>query len=199
MLFYYRNAKPSDLFFVDIGANDGVSLSNTYALDGVWGGGILIEADSKVFASLQKNRQNPKVSYYNIALFNQDKTIKFLQIQGYAQMLSGILDEYDPRHLERIEHEIAEFGGSYEIIEMQSMRFSTLMRNHPHIRRIDYMSIDVEGGEMKILESLDFENFDIGLLGIENNYKDFVIPKFLKSKGYKKIFRLGCDEFYAKR
>lgn len=39
MLFYYRNAKPSDLFFVDIGANDGVSLSNTYALDGVWGGG----------------------------------------------------------------------------------------------------------------------------------------------------------------
>ncbi|WP_307983753.1 hypothetical protein [uncultured Helicobacter sp.] len=52
---------------------------------------------------------------------------------------------------------------------------------------------------MKILESLDFENFDIGLLGIENNYKDFVIPKFLKSKGYKKIFRLGCDEFYAKR
>ena len=40
VLFLYRNSKENDLFFIDIGANDGITLSNTYALEQSpkWGG-----------------------------------------------------------------------------------------------------------------------------------------------------------------
>ena len=162
------------------------------------GGGILIEADSKVFSKLLSTRTNPKIAKYNIALFNEDKIINFLQISGYAQMLSGVMEEYDPRHLERIKYEVNKYGGSYEVVKMQGMKFESVMKNHPEISRIDYLSIDVEGGEMKILESIDFACFDIRLIGIENNYADSKLRKFLKTKGYKRFFILGCDEFYQK-
>ncbi|MGI0405872.1 hypothetical protein ACRE1U_00915 [Helicobacter himalayensis] len=41
VLFYYRKDSGKNRFFIDIGANDGISLSNTYALeqDSSWGGG----------------------------------------------------------------------------------------------------------------------------------------------------------------
>ncbi|WP_066387104.1 FkbM family methyltransferase [Helicobacter himalayensis] len=162
------------------------------------GGGILIEADNAVFQALLKNRPNPKTAKYNVAIYNKDKQIKFMQISGYAQMLSGIISEYDPHHLKRIENEITQYGGSYEIFEMQGIRFDTLMHKHPDITRIDYLSVDVEGGEKSILESIDFNAYHIQLIGVENNYKDSWIKNFLSKQGYRKIIELGCDEFYEK-
>ena len=160
------------------------------------GGGVLIEADSNVFAKLLENRPNPKVAKHNVALCNTDGEVSFMQITGYAQMLSGIVDEYDERHLERIKREIKEYGGSYEIVKIQGAKFDTIMRNQP--RRIDYLSIDIEGGEMKVLESIDFNKYDIRLIGVERNYDSLGVANLLEQKGYVKIMQLGCDEFYEK-
>ena len=160
------------------------------------GGGVLIEADSNVFAKLLENRPNPKIAKHNVALCNTDGEISFMQITGYAQMLSGIVDEYDKRHLERIQREIKEYGGSYEIVKMQGARFDTIMCNQP--RKIDYLSIDIEGGEMKVLESIDFKKYDIRLIGVERNYNSPDVANLLEQKGYVRIMRLGCDEFYEK-
>ncbi|WP_163555587.1 FkbM family methyltransferase [Helicobacter suis] len=160
------------------------------------GGGVLIEADFNVYTLLLRNRPNPKIKKHNVALCNIDGEVSFMQITGYAQMLSGIVDEYDKRHLERIEKEVAEYGGDYQIIKMQGARFDTIMQGEQ--KKIDYLSIDVEGGEMKVLESIDFNSYDIRLIGIENNYNTDDIYNFLKLKGYKKILKLGCDDFYVK-
>ncbi len=37
--------------------------------------------------------------------------VKFLQIAGYSEMLSGIQHKYDPEHLKRIELELSTHGG----------------------------------------------------------------------------------------
>ncbi|WP_394997185.1 FkbM family methyltransferase [uncultured Helicobacter sp.] len=162
----------------------------------IGGGGVLIEADSNVFAKLLSNRPNPNVAKYNVAICEYDGEVEFLQVSGYAQMLSGIVSAYDKRHLERIEREVRRFGGSINKIKMQGARFDSIMKNHQ--RHIDYLSIDVEGGEMGILKSIDFSAYDITLIGIENNYYTNEIPNFLHDKGYVKFIRLGCDEFYTK-
>ncbi len=183
--YYYRNLD-RDIFFVDIGANDGISLSNTYIFDNHTnngGGGVLIEADSNVYEQLLKNRPNPNISKYNVALCNIDGEVEFMQITGYSQMLSGIVEEYDKRHLERVYKEIQEYGGSYEIIKIKGARFDTIMNDKS--KNIDYLSIDIEGGEMKILQSIDFNKYNIQLIGIENNYQTNDISNFLKQKGYK--------------
>ncbi|WP_163566216.1 FkbM family methyltransferase [Helicobacter suis] len=197
--FFYKDEK-GPLFFVDIGANDGISFSNTYLLENdpshKWGGGVLIEADSNVYTELLKNRSNPKIKKHNVALCNTDGEVSFMQITGYAQMLSGIVSEYDKRHLEWIEREVNRHGSDCQIVKMQGARFDTIMKGEQ--KKIDYLSIDVEGGEMKILESINFDNYDIRLIGIENNYGCDDIYNFLKPRGYKKILRLGCDDFYIK-
>ncbi|STQ86527.1 FkbM family methyltransferase [Helicobacter muridarum] len=156
---------------------------------------MLIEADSNIYPKLLENRPNPNIKKYNVALCNTDGEVSFMQIIG-PQMLSGIVSEYDKRHLERIDREVAECGGSYQIIKMQGARFSTIMKEQQ--KKIDYISIDVEGGEMKILESIDFDSYDIRLIGIENNYNTDDIYNFLKVRGYKKILKLGADDFYIK-
>lgn len=52
---------------------------------------------------------------------------------------------------------------------------------------------------MSVLQTIDFNAYDITLIGIENNYKNREISNFLRNKGYKKIIQLGCDEFYLKQ
>ncbi|MCV3463664.1 FkbM family methyltransferase [Campylobacter sp. FU_497] len=198
---YYANKKPKkSYFFIDIGSNDGYTLSNTYALehDNIqnWRG-ILIEADEKVFKKSIEYR--PNTDKYNVALCNTDGEVQFMAIRGGAQMLSGIVDEYCKEHLERIHREIKQDGGSYEIIKIQGAKFETIMKNYPQIQEIDYMSIDVEGGEMKILESIDFQKYKINLIGIEDNYPQTSgIKQFLTKKGYKKIASMGCDTFFER-
>lgn len=62
---------------------------------------------------------------------------------------------------------------------------------------IDYCNIDVEGGEMNVLESIDFSKIKIRVFTIENNYGTNVVRNFLKPLGYKLIGKLGADEVFA--
>ncbi|MGL4348372.1 MAG: FkbM family methyltransferase [Chlamydiales bacterium] len=96
--------------FVDIGAHNGISLSNTYFFEKEldWTG-ICIEPIPHVFKQLQKNRNCLCICS---CITTEHNTIQhFLQISGYPEMLSGLVDKFDKRHLDRITHEIKESGG----------------------------------------------------------------------------------------
>ena len=46
------------------------------------------------------------------------------------------------------------------------------MKNyHSEIKYIDFLSLDIEGGELDILKTIDFNTYSFGLLTIENNEK----------------------------
>lgn len=112
-------------------------------------------------------------------------------------MLSGIYNEYDFRHLQRIEREISQHGGSYEIQDVDSFLFNQVLADK-RVFHVDYLNIDVEGAELSILKSIDFDTFDISIIGCENNYKDFRIPEFLNNNGYM-LHSIVGDEFYIKK
>lgn len=177
--------------FVDIGANDGVFLSNTYALERMGWTGLAIEPIPSVYGKLSKNRSCQMV---NGCIAPEDGKKIFRSIHGYSEMLSGLVDEYDPCHLERIERELSVHGGTYEDIEVNCYNFNDLLDRHS-ISYIDYLNIDVEGVELKILQSIDFDRIHIKFMGVENNYKDCKIPDFLASKGFEFHSIVG-DEFY---
>lgn len=110
-------------------------------------------------------------------------------------MLSGLINEYDIRHLYRIEAEIQQYGGDKEIIEVECFNINDLLSEY-NISYIDYCSLDVEGAELNILRSIDFENISIDVFTIENNYKTDEIKNFMHSKGYDLVATLGCDEVF---
>src|ERR1017187_11041783 len=104
-------------FFVDIGAHDGISFSNSNFFEAYRAfKGLCIEPNRSVFDQLEKNR---KCAVLNACIADTEGTVKFLAIEGYSEMLSGMVDHYHPSHLERIDSYIAEHGGAKKEIEVK--------------------------------------------------------------------------------
>ena len=47
-----------------------------------------------------------------------------------------------------------EKGGKISYIEVQTATFNEIMANYPEVSHIDFMSLDVEGGELEVLKGL---------------------------------------------
>lgn len=180
--------------FVDIGAHDGQSLSNTYFLEKRLGWtGIAIEPIPERFAELKRNRgciclQGCISGKKGISAFNI--------ISGDSEMLSGIPSQYDRRHKVRIAKEIEQRGGKHLEIVTQTFTLNEILESNG-LHHVDYVSMDVEGSELDILGAFDFDRFDVKIFGIENNYQDPRIPKLMRSKGYVFHSVVG-DEFYVR-
>lgn len=129
-----------------------------------------------VFETLKLNR---KCICVNAAIV--DCEVEFNNNSGYTEMLSGINKYYCKDHIERIAKE----GGTSKSIKVPTVRLDTLFKKHG-INRIDYLSIDVEGGEYAVIKSIDFDKVDIHVIGFEDNYpeKSVIIMSYLVGKGY---------------
>ena len=156
--------------FMDIGAHDGVDLNNTLFFEKTYDWkGINVEPIKSVYERLTTNR--PNCININCAVSDNDGFSEFLCNIGYTEMLSGLKDEYDKRHMDRISGEIQQMGGESKTILIETKRIETICEEN-NINHIHYLSIDVEGGEMKVLQSINFKKVFIDVIGFENNYKD---------------------------
>jgi FkbM family methyltransferase len=181
--------------FLDIGAYDGVEYSNTcfFERNRNWTG-ICIEPNPVVFPKLLENRN---CVCKNVCISSTAGTVTYLRVHGYAAMLSGILEFYDEAHLKRIDSEIAEYGGGKETIQLQSIPLNDLLQQEK-IAYVDYCNIDVEGGELNILKSVDLNKIYIKAFTIENNYSDKQVENYLKQFGYVLYDKIYSDDVYLK-
>lgn len=184
------------LVFLDIGAHDGVSINNTFFLEKNrnWKG-ICIEAQPEEYEKLKKNRSCICLNY---AVCDFEGETDFTCIEGYANMLSGVSNTYDPNHLDRINREIKQFGGSINTIKVQAKKLQTIL-DEEEILEIDFCSIDTEGSELEILRSIDFEKTNIKVFVIENNYGRSEIKDFLETKGYNLLRKIQWDDIFVKK
>ena len=175
-------------FYVDVGAHDGVSLNNTlyFENDNNWTG-INIEPIKKVFDKLVINR--PNNINLNCAVCNNDGEANFVCNTGYTEMLSGIKDNYDIRHFDRLQRENTQMGSTTEIIKVETKKLQTILDKN-NIKHINYLSIDVEGAEFEVIKSINFDKVFIDIIGFENNYNDVSIPivDYLQNKGFIHIY-----------
>jgi FkbM family methyltransferase len=182
--------------FLDIGANDGVSISNTLFFEREldWTG-LCVEPIPEVYERLKNNR---KCITVHGCISDKTQKDQFLKIEGYPAMLSGLMSKYDPRHINRINHEINVYGGSKTLIDMECYNINELLEKN-NISYIDFCSLDIEGGELDVLKTIDFDKITIKAFAIENNYPSNEIKKFMTSKGYELFEVLECDEIYIKK
>ncbi|MBS1753196.1 MAG: FkbM family methyltransferase [Ferruginibacter sp.] len=180
-------------YFLDIGAYDGVEFSNTYFLEKELGwNGICIEPNPIVFSKLKENRNCICI---NCCIGDIMGSASFLAVSGYGVMLSGLLQFLNEQHLKRIDDGILQYGGSKEIIVVEVMPVHKILDSNK-ITYIDYCNIDVEGGELSVLKTIDFSKIKIKVFTIENNYGSNEVYYFLKKQGYSRIYRLGADDVY---
>ena len=192
--------------FVEVGALDGFGASNTwfFEMERNWSG-LLIEPNPVEF---NKRNQHPRPNsiFENCAISDVEMDINFLSIEGPCNVLSGIMEFYNSQHLERIDRELEmysnhpeghELYSRKEQIPMKAVRLQTLFSKH-NITKIDFISIDVEGAELQVLNSINFDKVDIDVFMIENNYGLEKETEFLSSKGYKLLGNIEWDSVFIK-
>ena len=171
-------------FFVDVGAHDGISINNTLYFEKFnnWSG-VNIEPIQKVFDKLVINRTSS--ININCAVCNKNGETDFFCNSGYTEMISGITENFDSRHLERLQRENSQMGSTTEIIKVNTKRLETIFDEN-NITNINYLSIDVEGAEFEVIKSINFDKVFIDVIGFENNYNDTSIPiiKYLEDKNF---------------
>lgn len=188
--------KKKNGFFVDVGAYDGVTYSNTFFFEKFRGWrGICLEPNPAIFPVLARNRSSVNI---NSCAGQRNEMVDFFMISGYSDMLSGIVKNYDEKHLNRIETEISVHGGLKKIIKVQCMNLNELLLNQA-VQKIDYLSLDTEGNEMEIIESLDLNRIWIKAISVENNYHNHSIQEYLVRYGYDLIKVFECDELYVRK
>jgi FkbM family methyltransferase len=182
-------------FFVDIGAHDGKSCSNSlfFEENRNWKG-ICIEPGIPEFELLNMSRKSINI---NACVSDYDGDSEFFYIEGYSNMLSGLSETYNKSHLNRINNEINSNGGKINKIIMPVFKLQTILDKY-NIVDIDYCSIDTEGSEFNIIKSIDFSKTNIKIFSIENNYKDSIIREYLESKGYYFYKKLSWDDIFIK-
>jgi len=183
---------PTKGFYVDIGAHNGVEGSNTKYFEELGWDGVCIEPHPDVFKQLEQNRKCEKL---NCAIWDRDTQVDFLAISGYSEMLSGIIESYDPRHVARINGEVSSRGGSTKVVKVDAKKFeSVITREH-----IDFLSVDTEGSELQILKKIDFSKYDVKVICVENNFANKEFFDFFTERGYKfyKTY-LNCDQIFYK-
>jgi len=184
--------------FVDIGAYDGVTFSNTLMLERERGWtGICIEPLPDVFPILQKSRRCICVQ---ACMGNREEAaVEFLAVQSQAtptRMLSGVVSEYDPRHLARVDIELHAYGGTKNVIRVPMRHLHSVLHEHG-VERVDYLSIDTEGSEMLILRSTVLSAIGHPCITVENNYDDPAIHEELVAQGYMLHTAIHWERFYV--
>ena len=190
---YFRMKKG---VYIDIGAFDGVCFSNTKKFEELGWDGICIEPNPDAFAKLEQNRKSINV---NAAISERNGIGEFVKVDGQASMLSGLAETFDEEHKNRIEKETCDLNVDSTKIEVQMYSFDEIMNKYMSgITSIDFVSIDVEGGEFAILKNIDFDKYKINMLVVERNYDEETVHKYMSEKGFTVISSV-IDDFFIRK
>lgn len=197
----HRNLQ-GEVFFVQIGANDGVQSDPIHDLVIEYGWpGLLVEPQPEIFEVLKRNylgRENLKFANCLVGKSNLQNKKIFIpkaRSQEVSHELSGMA------RLDRLslEDELAASAFSQEAVwieefEIEMWDLAGLFHAHS-IDRVDLLVIDAEGFDLYILEMLDFDRFKPKLIMMEffhlSDQEKKMTVEILSQQGYKLLPLLG--------
>jgi FkbM family methyltransferase len=190
---YMYLEKKQNGFYIDIGANDGVTASNTCVFEQLGWRGVCVEPQPEIYRQLRKSRN---CDCYNAAVSSKsDDCVEFVIAGDHGvNPCSGLADGFTAS----LRKNINEMRLKTKTIKVKTMTFDDVMKNYPDVTHIDYMSIDVEGAEADILETIDFEKYSFGFVTIEGNEPE-KITALMEKRNYEKLVKIGLDIVFVPR
>lgn len=179
--------------FIDIGANDGITLSNTYLLEREYAWrGVAIEPIPKIYQKLKENRVCQTI---NGCIANQPGKAKFIEVEGGPNMLSTLAVNNVGLTARRIRKNAKRHNANVKEIEVECYDIKSVAEKSG-IKSVDFLSLDTEGGELEILKSINFQKLPITLISVENNFYTPDIRIYLESQGFIYLGTFKVDEIY---
>lgn len=176
-------------FFVELGAGDGIYLSNTYYFEKVLGwGGLLVEPNPFLYERLVNNRN----CYLSSGLCSgvDGDEVEFL----LSGELSGIISNESGYWVR--------YNMDKDRIRLTTTMLSRILDEFNVPESIDFLSLDVEGSEYGILSTFPFDRYRVRLICVEHNapwdgdMNKVRIGKLLLDRGYRLVREIRLDDFY---
>ncbi len=188
-------------YYIDIGAFDGIHLSNTYSFERRGWRGICVEPHPEYFPLLTQNRPRSKCLHYACVKARGVARIAFQREK--LGLLSSILDseayieDVNARYIRRGLH----FEG-FEDVDVPAATVDEILEAHlDPDSRIDFVSIDVEGLELDVLQGFDTERYSPRVIVVEANTgpaAEEIINFLVKSRGFLFAGRLIENLFFVR-
>lgn len=165
---FILNKKRNGLF-LEFGATDGVSLSNTYLLEKTYyWKGVLAEPSPQWHENLYKNR--PDCEIIRDCIYSESgKELDFF-VSDIGEL--STIEEFKESDLKSMPNNTKirnVFGYKTKI---KSLSLNYLFVKYFDSQPIDYMSVDSEGSELEILQNFDFQEFGPKVVSVEHNFTD---------------------------
>ena len=181
-------------FYVDAGAFHPRRYSNTYLLRTYMGWtGINIDANPDCIDRFKV--EAPGCINLSVALDEVQRDVEFVVYSGAAH--STIDDDR-----KKLNNQIP----IKRTINLKTQRIDDILRNHlPDDRKIDFLSIDVEGRDLPVLRSIDLKKYRPSLICVEdhefvgavNRGEQSPILKYMRQMGYKFLSHNVVSSFYG--
>ncbi|WP_342333239.1 FkbM family methyltransferase [Pedobacter sp. FW305-3-2-15-E-R2A2] len=171
VLKYFNGRKGTVL---EIGANDGITFSNSYDLIQRGWSAILVEPSS-VFEDLKNlYRNHPQVSLQNIAIGTEEGRLKFYESGAHikdgvdrALVSTAVEEELEKRK-----------DVDFRVTEVPVTTFESFRKDYAQTN-FDYISIDVEGMDLQVLSQIDLNEVGCDCLCIEYNMNTQLANQFI--------------------
>lgn len=197
-LLKYLNYKNG--FFIECGANDGVSQSNTLLLEQNLGWtGLLVEPGLNNYNKCRLAR--PSCIVENYALVSKEYQKDAIEgnfdncsHNGLMNSVNSYPEYFDPEMI---------FWANKFRYENESKPISVscctlqYLINKYKIDKVDFFSLDVEGYEIEVLKGLDFDKVRPKYILIEtttSGYYRCIIDSYMTSQNYSQIDRLSIND-----
>lgn len=154
---------------LDLGANDGITLSNSrYFLENGWRG-VLVEAGKLPYEKLV-NTILPNTIAINCAIGNQDGSLTFYESKNLLNSDDvGLVSTLVPDETQRWRNA----GVGFTEYQVECYTWNTFKNKfHLESQNFDIISIDIEGMDYDVFTQMNLTELDCKVLCVEFNGKD---------------------------
>lgn len=176
-------------YYVDVGASDGVTESNTYLMEKFYDWkGICCECEPR---NVQKLCINRTCHISGSPVFNKTGVLvpfsMFNSTRATTQHLSGIsgLSTYT--------------NNDIKVVTLSTISLMDCLKQFDAPPVIDYMSLDTEGAEYEILREFDFTKYTFNYIALEHNSQEpkrTLIRQLMEKNGYAWVRAIMADDDY---
>jgi len=167
--------KKTDGVFLEIGANEPKTLSQTYLLEKNGWNGVLIEPMPGLATKLRKERS---AQVFEVAVSSSDNEGKAYLVLDGAE---SFIQPEKPK-------------GNHTEITVTTI---DKVLEKARIKEIDFLSIDIEGEELPALQNFNIKKYKPKLILIEDHCENLKKHRYLQAQDYHLVNRIGCNNWYV--
>ncbi len=190
---YFPDYNYHGIFF-EVGAFEPIRISNSYHFERNGWTTYCIEANPDQIPLLKEHRKN----VINTAVYDEDKEFtEFVVVHDGVWTAGFSAIEISNEYLQLFTNHTIQ---NVKKVRVPQKTLNTVINEYcPTITKIDVMTIDVEGGELKVLKGLDIDKYKPTLFVIENVTNCKVLQSYLEDKGYKLDKQYSYNQFYIRK